>query len=260
MDNGLSDGSTRSWLSQREERDEQGKCALDAPIDRGLTATEAYTPSGGYASLLRKFHEMPRQTARSVVWAAVLTAATGGVVAALWADGYRFPPLWAMVVLGAFAVVAERQGVAISDRTQMSVSFLPLVFGAVVFGPLGGLVVGAISNMWDIRESRLKWAVYTPIRALTAAASGAAAWTFIPHASNLRRVLARVCLLASVVDLVAESVLFGATALVRGLNAVSELLNVASRLVSEAVPFYTSRCWRCWCSRTTLTHTRWVSR
>ena len=29
----------------------------------------------------------------------------------------------------------------------MSVSFLPLVFAAIVFGPLGGLAVGAISNL-----------------------------------------------------------------------------------------------------------------
>ena len=71
----------------------------------------------------------------------------------------------------------------------MSVSFLPLVFAAIAFGPLGGLAVGAISNLWDFRESRLKWAVYAPIRALTGAAAGAAAWAFIPHPSGLGQYL-----------------------------------------------------------------------
>ena len=97
----------------------------------------------------------------------------------------------------------------------MSVSFLPLVFAAIAFGPLGGLAVGAISNLWDFRESRLKWAVYTPIRALTAATAGAAAWTFIPHPSGLGQYLL-VCLLASSRDLVAEGVLVGTTARIRG--------------------------------------------
>jgi len=139
-------------------------------------------------------------------------------------------------VLGGIAAIAERQGVALSDRTTMSVSFLPLVFAAIAFGPLGGLVVGAISNTWDLRESRLKWAVYTPIRALTAATAGAAAWIFIPHPSGLGQYLL-VCLFASVADLFAEGVLIGTTALVRGVNVAAQLLTLAS-VSFVTVPFY----------------------
>jgi len=125
---------------------------------------------------------------------------------ALWSAGYRLPPLWAILVLGTIAAFAEWQGVAVSDRTTMSWSFVPLVFAAIVFGPLGGLTIGAISNIWDFRESRLKWAVYTPIRGLTAAAAGAAAWAFNPHPSGLGQYLL-VCLLASLGDLGAEAIL-----------------------------------------------------
>jgi putative nucleotidyltransferase with HDIG domain len=170
---------------------------------------------------------MTAQTARSLAWAAVLWGTTAGVVSALWFDGYRLPPLWAIVVLGAIAAVAEGQGVAISDRTTMSVSFVPLVFAAIVFGPLGGLAVGAISNVWDFRESRLKWAVYTPIRALTAATAGSAAWTLVPHPSGFGQYLL-VCLVASVADLTAEGFFIGMTAFVRGLNVMKELVTVAS--------------------------------
>ena len=74
----------------------------------------------------------------------------------------------------------------------MSVSFLPLVFSAVAFGPLGGFAVGAVSNVWDLRESRLKWGVYTPIRGLTAATAGLAAWTLVPKPTTFGVCLWRV--------------------------------------------------------------------
>ena len=179
---------------------------------------------------------MPPKTARSVAWAAVLIATTSGVVALLWSDGYRLPPLWAVVVLGGIAAVAERQSVAISDRTTVSVSFFPLVFAAIAFGPLGGLTVGAVSNLLDFRVSRLRAAVYTPSRALSATAAGATAWTFIPHPSGLGQYLL-VCLLASCADLVAGSFLLGITSFVRGLNVANELRTVAS-VSWLTVPFY----------------------
>jgi len=146
---------------------------------------------------------------------------------ALWSDGYRLPPVWAIVVLGGIATVADRQGVVVADRTTQSVSFLPIVFAAVVFGPLGGLTVGAFSNIWDFRESRLKWVVYVPIRALTAATAGAAAWGFTRHPSGLGQYLF-ICLVASLADLVAAGALVGTTARVRGLNAKEVLLTMAS--------------------------------
>ena len=131
------------------------------------------------------------------------------------------------MVLGGIAAIADRQGVVVSDRTTMSVSFLPLVFAAIAFGPLGGMAVGAVSNLWDFRESRLRWAVYTPIRALTAGAAGAAAWIVSPHPSGLGQYLL-VCLLASCGDLVAEAVLLATTAFVRGMNVANAILTVAS--------------------------------
>jgi putative nucleotidyltransferase with HDIG domain len=157
-------------------------------------------------------------------------------VAVLWADGYRLPPIWAIAVLGAIAAVAERQGVALSDRTAMSVSFLPLVFAAIAFGPLGGLAVGAVSTTLDIRESRLKWAVYTPIRALTAAVAGAVAWAVIPHPTGLGQYLI-VCLAACLADLVAEGVLVGTTARIRGLD-IADLLKSLVSLSWLTIPFY----------------------
>src|SRR5438445_5823701 len=187
VDNGLSDGATRPWKPRRWSRGRQGeqRNALRTPIDRGLTAPPAYTPFGGYARLDRLVKSLGNADRRTAAWAFILSAGSILAAVALWLHGYPLPPIWALFVLGAVAALAERQTVAINDRTWMSVSFLPLVFSAVVFGPLGGFVVGVLSNTWDLRESRLKWSVYTPIRGLTAAAAGLAAFKLVPHPTGL---------------------------------------------------------------------------
>jgi len=209
---------------------------LTTPIDRGLTARAAYTPFGGYARLDRLVKSLDRADRRSLAWACVLNAGAIVAIAALWLDGYRLPHIWALFVLGAVAALAERQSVAINDRTWMSVSFLPLVFSAVVFGPLGGFVVGALSNIWDLRDSRLKWSVYTPVRGLTAAAAGLAAWKVVPHPAGLGQYLL-ASLVASVADLAADGFFSTATAFVRGNDPVANLKAIAS-LFLLTVPLY----------------------
>jgi putative nucleotidyltransferase with HDIG domain len=158
-------------------------------------------------------------------------------VASLWLDGYRLPPVWAVLFLGGVAALADRQSVAVTERTTLSVSFLPLVFSAVAFGPLGGFVVGALSNVWDLREDRLKWVVYTPIRGLTAAFCGFAAWTFVPHPNGLGQYLL-ASLVASVADLLAGVFFVGVTAAIRGLKLADlEPRSIASHLLLS-VPLY----------------------
>ncbi|MFL5959245.1 MAG: HD-GYP domain-containing protein [Gaiellaceae bacterium] len=158
------------------------------------------------------------------------------VVAALWLHGYRLPPVWAGLVLAAVAALAERQIITLTQRTHQSVSFLPLVFSAVVFGPLGAFAVGAASNILDLRKEPLRWSVYTPIRGLTAAAAGLAAWTLVPSPTNFTQyVLAS--LVASVADLAAGWALVGVTAWVRGMN-VTEVLRTISSVSLLTVPLY----------------------
>lgn len=210
---------------------------MRTPIDRELTAIEAYTPSGGYARLLAFARRADRVELRSALWAVVLAIVAFGSVVTLWRHGYRLPPLWPVLVLGAVAAVAERQSVRVTSRTCMSASFLPLVFAAVVFGPIGGFAVGAISNVWDFRESRLKWCVYTPIRGLTAASAGLAAWTLVPHEANLGQYLL-ASLVASVADLLAEALFVGVTAAARGVNLAELDLGSLGALFLLMVPLY----------------------
>jgi putative nucleotidyltransferase with HDIG domain len=209
---------------------------LRTPIDRGLTAPPAYTPFGGYARLDRLFKGLGSADRRSVAWAGVLWAGSFCAITVLWLAGYRLPHIWALFVLGAIAALAERQSVAIDDRTWMSASFLPLVFSAVVFGPLGGFVVGAASNVWDLRISRLKWSVYTPIRGLETAAAGLFVAVLVPQSGHLGQYFL-ASLIGSLVFLAADGFFTTATAFVRGNDPVANLRVIAS-LSLLTVPLY----------------------
>jgi putative nucleotidyltransferase with HDIG domain len=92
------------------------------------------------------------------------------------------PSLWIVGGLALLAAVAERQSVPLTRNTEASVAFLPFVFSAVAFGPFAALVVGALAGMGDFRRPYLRWAVYLPVRALTAAGAGLAASQVAPAA------------------------------------------------------------------------------
>jgi putative nucleotidyltransferase with HDIG domain len=210
---------------------------LSTPIDRELTAAAAYTPFGGYARLKRLVKGLDSGELRTIAWAGLLIALSIAAVGGLWLAGYRLPPIWAVLFLGAVAALADRQSVAVTERTTLSVSFLPLVFSAVAFGPLGGFAVGALSTTWDLRDSRLKWSVYTPVRGLTAALAGLAAWTLVPHPNGLGAYLL-ASLAAAVADLLAGVFLVGVTAAVRGLKLADiEPRSIGSHLLLS-VPLY----------------------
>jgi putative nucleotidyltransferase with HDIG domain len=211
---------------------------LRTPIDRGLTARPAYTPFGGYARLDRLVKGLDSTDRRTAVWACLLSAGSIGAVAALWLHGYRLPePLWALFILGAIAAAAERQRVVVDgNANQMSVAFLPLVFSAVVFGPLGGFTVGALSTALDLPKSPFKWSVYTPIRGLETAAAGLVAVKLVPQPDHLGQYLL-ASLAGSMVFLAVDGFFNNATALVRGLDSVAYLRTFAS-LYWITVPLY----------------------
>jgi putative nucleotidyltransferase with HDIG domain len=209
---------------------------LRTPIDRGLTARPAYTPFGGYARLDRLVKSLGSADRRTVAWACGLSAGSIAALSALWLDGYRLPHLWALFVLGAIAAAAERQTVAVNDHTEVSVAFLPLVFSAIAFGPLGGFVVGALSTALDLPKSPLKWSVYTPIRGLTAAAAGLVVAKVAPQPGQLGQYLL-ASLVGSMVFLAVDGFFSTATALVRGIDPFAHLRTIAS-LSWITVPLY----------------------
>ena len=83
-----------------------------------------------------------------------------------------------MAVLGTAAAVAERASVQLDRGVAMesSISNLLVLFAAVVFGPLGAMVVGGASMLGAFRAPYLKWGTYTLTRALQRCLDGSCRW------------------------------------------------------------------------------------
>src|SRR5581483_2075307 len=74
--------------------------------------------------------------------------ALGGLLAALaWPYGLGNPVATAGLAL--VAAIAERGRVRLARATEVSISLLPTVFAAAVFGPLAAIVVAASSFAGD---------------------------------------------------------------------------------------------------------------
>ena len=97
--------------------------------------------------------------------------------ALLWA-GYTLGNAWVVAALAVTAVVAEQASVRLSRShdVEVSISAIPLLFAAVLYGPLAAMVVYAASFAGefssDSPQPRLKWTVYTSARAIIGAVTG----------------------------------------------------------------------------------------
>jgi putative nucleotidyltransferase with HDIG domain len=150
------------------------------------------------------------------IWAWICALWVSAVLAgAILATG--LPSVWIIGGLALLAAVAERQSVPLTRNTEGSVAFLPFVFAAVAFGPFAALVVGALAGVGDFRRPYMRWAVYLPARALTAAAAGIAASQVRPSAElNTLGEILLATLAASVANLCADLFFNLGTLAVRG--------------------------------------------
>jgi putative nucleotidyltransferase with HDIG domain len=128
----------------------------------------------------------------------------------------------------------------VTRKTEASVAFLPLVFAAVAFGPFAALVVGALAGLGDLRRPYLRWAVYLPIRTLTAVAAGLAAGGVVsPNVRTTFAMILLACLAASVAEMAADLVFNLATQAVRQVGSAWGLLRTLGPLIFVYAPLYT---------------------
>jgi putative nucleotidyltransferase with HDIG domain len=170
----------------------------------------------------------------AALWLAAISAAL------VLARDAPLPSVWVIAGLAALAAVAERQGVPVTGNTEASVAFLPLVFAAVAFGPFAALVVAALAGLGDLRRPYLRWAVYLPVRALTAAAAGLAAGAVVaPDGRTAFLTILLACLAASVVEMAADLIFNLGTQAVRRAGSPWALLRTLGPLILVYAPLYT---------------------
>jgi putative nucleotidyltransferase with HDIG domain len=85
---------------------------------------------------------------------------------------YGLGSLRVVAVLGLTGAISETQRVWITRDTEASISSIPILFAAVLFGPVAAMVVAATSNLGSLGTPYMKWGVYTCSRSVVGGLSG----------------------------------------------------------------------------------------
>src|SRR5262245_33945129 len=120
---------------------------------------------------MRGLFKAPSQKSRDLairLYAGVLAVSAVALVVSLIATSglsTQHSP-WPLIPFALLAVMAERQSVRLTENIELSVAFLPLLFVAVVFGPLAAAFIGAITVLPDFGRPYTRWIIWTANRAI----------------------------------------------------------------------------------------------
>jgi putative nucleotidyltransferase with HDIG domain len=147
-------------------------------------------------------------------------------------------PIWIVVALGVVALLAERQSVHITATTQMSVSALPILFAAVVYGPIPAMVVAASALLLDYRRPYTRWVIWTFSRSLVGGLAGVSASVLITDETSFGGLVLAVAA-AAVTEAVGDIALNSMTIALRRSASFAETARAMARLMLSTVPLYT---------------------
>ena len=146
-------------------------------------------------------------------------------------------PIWELGVLVAVAIVAERQPVRITSNTEITVSVLPMLFAAVVYGPLDAVIVGAVGLVVDFRPPYLRWLIWTATRTLAGGLAAVAVLYTLPSTPSAGE-LALTVVVAALVEATVDSVLGGFTVALRGTGSYGAFLRSVHPVLISSLAVY----------------------
>jgi putative nucleotidyltransferase with HDIG domain len=173
------------------------------------------------------------------MYAVALLFFTSVAIAALVAMHAEFGPALPVIALSILALYAERQSVQVSTTTQLSVGFLPIVFAAVVFGPLAAAAVGALGLVGDLRRPYVRWTIWTFSRALCGLAAGIGPWIVGVNSHSSFGLVFLAVGLAAVTEVVGDFALNAMVLVVRGTGSLPSVTKTLGPILFAAVPLYT---------------------
>ena len=176
----------------------------------------------------------------------VLVAIAATSVALIVAAGYRVSDVWTTLALCAVAALAERGTVRLGKTTEQSISLLPTMFAAVMFGPLPAAMVGAASMLGDpelrhrdpARRPYLKLATYSSSRCVAGGVAGLVAVAARHYVDTGFGGVALASVLSAVVAESLDVTVAALTARVRRTRSVREVLSTHVPLVLTSAPLY----------------------
>jgi putative nucleotidyltransferase with HDIG domain len=192
-------------------------------------------------SLAQTAKSTPLMAAREAVlqaYVATLVATALGLALVLGLTSQLGGEVWAVIALVSVAALSERGRVQLSRTTESSIALLPVIFAAVVLGPLAALLVGAGSLLGDFRPPYMKLTVYTCTRAITGALAGFAALGATEIFPGKFGQIAAATGIAAVVAEVADTAFAATTHRLRGNGTVMNAVQVIAPLIMAALPMY----------------------
>ena len=173
------------------------------------------------------------------IYAALLAILTIGLaVALLLLERGGDVPFVPVLALAAVAWFAERQSIQLTSNAQMSVSVMPILFAAVVYGPVAAMTVGAAALMAEFARPYTRWMVWTATRALAAGFAGVAASAVGADGGALGGLVIAVAA-AGTAEAVADIGLGALTLVVRRTGSVIRNIKAMARLIVGLIPLYT---------------------
>ena len=175
---------------------------------------------------------------RVSVYAVALATAAAVFAGGLLFTGFRLEgPLWQLAMLAAVALVAERQPVRITPNTEITFAVLPMLFAAVVYGPLDAMAVGVVGLLADFRAPHVRWLIWTSMRALAAGAAGLVAAALLPLNPGVDELIIAV-VAAALTEALVDSGLGAVTVAVRGTGSYRAFLRSVQPLLISSLAVY----------------------
>lgn len=160
----------------------------------------------------------------------------GSMALALVIAGASPGPLWAILALGTFSMMAERQPVRVTVNLEITVSVLPVVFAAVAFGPLAAMAVGALGLVVTFEAPYVRWLTWTSCRAFASGLAGLAASAILSEGS-LGRLFGAVLVAVVVLESV-DAALAALVVAIRRSGDYLHFLTLLRPILFGAVPLY----------------------
>jgi putative nucleotidyltransferase with HDIG domain len=127
--------------------------------------------------------------------------------------------------------------VRIGSNVQVTVSVLPIVFAAVVFGPLSAMAVGAIGILADLRAPYVRWLTWTFWKAISSGLAGVAAALVLAGGTSLIRLFGAIAV-AVVVESAVDAVIGGLVVSIRRTGRFGSFVRELRPVLVGAVPLY----------------------
>src|SRR5207249_6407694 len=193
---------------------------------------------------MRRYFKASGEDPRDVairLYACVLVLLSGGLVLGLvLTEGFgKNRSLWPLLAFAFLAIMAERQSVRFTENIELSVAFLPLLFVAVVFGPLAAAAIGAVTVLPDLGRPYTRWIIWTANRTIIGGMAGLAALIPSPTGRTVGPILAAT-FLAACADFALALVLNTLPLVIRGTGSIRDLAGTTGPVALAGIPLYTS--------------------